>query len=610
MRLAAALLLLSLLAAAPDAFAQSSTRSVSWQRYDVDLTLQTDGSLQVAESQTVSFQGTYQQGSRTIPLNRTTGITDLSVSELDNGQSTPLQPTTQTQNDQLSVTWSFPAVTNGTRTFVLRYVAHGAARLYSNGDQLDWNAIYSGTPGPIVAGTVTLHLPGDVKPNDIQAAGYLLPQNRIAEQTGGGTLDDSRTISYAVPSLPAGTGFEVRAQFPHGLLTAASVPPWQADADRADEIQQNLAPIAAFLSLLLTIAFVAGGGAGLFLLWYTRGRELDPGPVPAVLDTPPSELPAPLVGTLVDSRADLRDAVATLVDLAQRGIVTMEDAQGDVRVTLHGRAEDPALRRYERVLLVALFDRGASGGEVLLSSARVRFAAAVPVLEERLYEAVVDEGLFEANPDLTRRNYLRVGGLIGAIGAVLAGVLAFTLTWLSPIVWMPGAALLLIGAALCWLSRAMPRRTPRGALEAARWRAFRHHLATEPRSNEYLAYAVALGIDRDYLQQLQLQGSPPPQTVLAPQGGPGGLIFFPGWYGYGYGDRGSAPGAPVPQGGTVGTAQSPGAGGGGPQSWSDALADLLNAASGALSHGGGSGPWSGGGWGGGGGGGGGSGGWN
>jgi hypothetical protein len=51
-------------------------------------------------------------------------------------------------------------------------------------------------------------------------------------------------------------------------------------------------------------------------------------------------------------------------------------------------------------------------------------------------------------------------------------------------------------------------------------------------------------------------------------------------------------------------------GGGGPQSWSDALADLLNAAAGALSQGGGSGPWSGGGWGGGGGGGGGSGGFN
>src|SRR5919109_4259535 len=62
--------------------AQTSSRSVAWQRYDVDLSLQTDGSLAVVETQTVAFQGTYQQGSRSIPLARTSGISDVSVSSL------------------------------------------------------------------------------------------------------------------------------------------------------------------------------------------------------------------------------------------------------------------------------------------------------------------------------------------------------------------------------------------------------------------------------------------------------------------------------------------------------------------------------------------------
>ena len=53
------------------AAAQSATRSVDWQRFDVDLAWQTDGSLIVTETQTINFHGTYQQGFRVIPLDRT-----------------------------------------------------------------------------------------------------------------------------------------------------------------------------------------------------------------------------------------------------------------------------------------------------------------------------------------------------------------------------------------------------------------------------------------------------------------------------------------------------------------------------------------------------------
>ena len=41
----------------------------------------------------------------------------------------------------------------------MRYTAHGATRVYPDGDQLDWNAIYADRPGPVPASTVTLHLP-------------------------------------------------------------------------------------------------------------------------------------------------------------------------------------------------------------------------------------------------------------------------------------------------------------------------------------------------------------------------------------------------------------------------------------------------------------------
>src|SRR6516164_7251715 len=115
---------LALAVTAESVTAQSVGRSVTWQRFDSDLTLQTDGSLAVAEAQTIAFQGTYQQGFRVIPLDRTTGITDISVTQVDAaGRATPLNYSLSTDTSGLRITWNFPPITDATGTFVLRYTA-------------------------------------------------------------------------------------------------------------------------------------------------------------------------------------------------------------------------------------------------------------------------------------------------------------------------------------------------------------------------------------------------------------------------------------------------------------------------------------------------------
>jgi Predicted membrane protein (DUF2207) C-terminal domain/Predicted membrane protein (DUF2207) N-terminal domain len=615
-----ALLLVALTASS--VFGQSSTPAISWQRYDVDLSVQTDGSLAVTETQTISFRSTLQHGFRVVPLDRTTGITNVTVAEqvgateqaYGAGSNRPGTYSTTRESDGLSIDWWFQPATNTTRTFVLRYVAHDAVRQYSAGDQVQWKAVYADRPGAVQAGNVSVDLPGDTTPDQTPSALYLFSaQGGPERDVGSATHVDARTVRFTLDTLPSGTGAEVRVQFPHGLVTA-DVPPWQAEADRTDWVQQTLAPIATFVALLFTLAILAGGGVALFLLWYSRGREPTIGATPTELDEPPSDLPAPLAGTLVDGSADLQDAVATLVDLGKRGVLTLLEDQGpehDVRVALHRSTEDASLRRYERVLLTALFDRGAIDGEISLSAARPHFASAVPVLEERLHAAVVDEGLFVDNPELVRRRYTGIGIGLLVVGIALAIVAAVVLGWATPAVWLPGLAVALVGGGLIWLARAMPRRTPRGALEAARWQAFRAHLADENRRGavdpQHLAYAVAFGIDRTFLRRVEQLGDPAPEWY-----GPGPVVIMPGgWYGgpwVGGSRRGGSPPDGSSPNGSGGSTMAPPAPN--PQGWSDDLAGLLTAASEALAHGGGSGGWSGGGWGGGGGGGGGRGGFN
>jgi hypothetical protein len=157
-------LLLVGLGAAPTA-AQTAGRSVSWQTYDADLAIQPDASVVVTERQTIAFRGTYLQGYRLVPLDRTTGATGVTVAEVVDGHSVPYgrgksQPGTyaaSVSNDGLHVDWWFPSTTNGVRTFGLQYTVSGAIRIYDAGDQLQWRAIYADRAGPVGSGVVTVH---------------------------------------------------------------------------------------------------------------------------------------------------------------------------------------------------------------------------------------------------------------------------------------------------------------------------------------------------------------------------------------------------------------------------------------------------------------------
>jgi hypothetical protein len=411
---------------------------------------------------------------------------------------------------------------------------------------------------------------------------------------------------------------EVRVQFPHGLV-AGSAPPWQAQADAEDAYQQNVSPILSFLGLLLGLIILVGGGVGVFLLWSGKGRDPRPSAVPAELDQPPSDLPAGVVGTLVDQQADVQDVLATLLDLGNRGVVRIEEQSGkrllgssrDFQITrVAGRSE--SLRPFEKTVLDAIL---AGQPSTTISDMKGRFAAHIPLFQQQLYDEAVRGGLFTGNPERARKRYRTLAWVVIGVGVVGffvgAGLLGA----------FPWVALGIVGVALLLVSRAMGQYTRAGATEAARWRAFGRYLAHGQGRNgraddlaRYLPYSVALGADKEWLQRFNAVGAPAPRWY-GTSGGYGGrgygggippVIVLPGGGGWGGPRRGGGRG-----GGESGPGSSGGAddGGwsipspqdasdraaGGVQNWSDVLADLLNGASDALSRGGGSGRWSGGG---------------
>ncbi len=619
-------LLIALVALPSLAWAQSRS-SVTWDSYNVEIAIQPNGDFIVTETQAISFNGTFSKAYREIPLDRTTGITDVQVGEPNRpyrqayGVANSYSVST-TDAGTLRIDWWFPQTTNAQRTFIIRYRVHGGLRYYPGGDQLYWKAIYDNRAGPIRSARLSVTFPQDVPRDQLLATVY------PGGLASGPDVPDPRTVQFSAQNVTAQTGLEVRVQFPHGLVQG-SPPPWQATADAADHWNQDIRPILDFLALLVGLAIPVVGLVIVFLTWYTKGRDPRVSGVPEVLEQPPSDLPPGVAGTLVDEQADVQDVLATLLDLARRGIIQIQEEQnpellGSSRdfVITQVQPNPIGLRAFERTVLAAVLP---GGQPTRVSEMKGRFQAHIPLFRQQLFDEAVRAGLFNESPERSRQHY-RAIALALLVLSLVGGIVSVILFGSRvDLIFVPFVGLGIVGLVLAWTSRAMARRTRAGALEAARWRAFGRYLTqSELRDGHqdvlerYLPYAVALGADREWLRKFASVGTPPPRWYGPMGGGYGSggvppIIILPGgggWGGPGPRHRsGGEPNAPADGGIGFPTPQDVSdRAAGGLQSWSDALADLLNSTSDALSRGGGSGDWSGGGGGGDGGGGGGGGG--
>ncbi len=579
------LVLAALALAAGPAYARGS---LYWDRYDVDIAVNPDGTFRVTETQTIVFvNGSFHVGFATIPLDRVESIYDVQVSEDGRPYQRVLGESeggfqTWQEDGKLNVEWYFPYTSNARRTFALAYTVAGGLRYYPDAvppnDILQWFAI-SPERGDLTINSsrVTLRLPrgANILRDSQTSSGFAVDVNgvpasvKVDVERGSVTFDATRAIQ-------PGESMEIGVAFEHGAV-AGSPPAWQA---REDQIAQA-GPLVAFGSLFATIGVLALGPLGLFLLWYTRGRDPEVGLAAEYLAEPPSDAPAGLVGVLIDERADMKDIVASLIDLARRGALTMEEQQTeglfgfgfsrDFVFRANPEFDQSTLRPYERLLLSQV----AGSGERRLSALKNQFYAQIPALERELYAAAVKEGYFPSSPQGIRTRYAVLGVAVLLIAIVAGFVVISRFIDYSFGVVFPVAALGLVGLVTMFVSNAMPARTRKGAEETAKWRAFQAYLKDLPRFqkveeaaglfDKYLPYAIAFGIERRWVNLFSQVDTPMP-------------IWYRPWYApgrvYGTGDMlGGAAGGGALAGG------SPGGGlAGGLNSVNSGLTSLFNQA--------------------------------
>ena len=225
----------------------------------------------------------------------------------------------------------------------------------------------------------------------------------------------------------------------------------------------------------------------------------------------------------------MRDILATLVDLANRGYIRFEEQKESG--FLHDRTafkfirlrqSTAGLRPYEQTLLDKVFG---SKDERDLDDLKQKFYSSIGGLQKQLYEESVKVGYFPENPNTTRYRY----GCIGVALMIIVGVGGFVgiaaVGTLAPVAGLLWVAAGIIAIGFFSLSFFMSRKTPAGATAALKWRGFKRYLedidkytdvaAAKDQFAKYLPYAIAFGLERSWVERL-LEGRHARATMVLP----------------------------------------------------------------------------------------------
>ncbi|OQA43802.1 MAG: hypothetical protein BWY52_01761 [Chloroflexi bacterium ADurb.Bin325] len=497
------ILLVVLVGAAIAPAAAAGHKSYMAERFDVDWNLLPDGVLEVVETVEFRFEGgpfTYVY--RELPTNYSDGITNIQAS-LD-GQ--PLSTGKAAGEFEVSgsnptrITWRFAATSDATHVFQLRYWMLGVVRQETDADLFLWNALPTSYEYRIAHSTIRLTYPAAARlsgPVEIRRG-----RAQIAEADG--------QVVLTAADLASDTPLTVAVRFAPGSLI--SVPAaWQARDRAAQAARPGV--------LIVTLGVLAVGVAWLYALWARGQRAISPPAAPGRVTAPPHTatlpdgLPPALAGVLmtVAGRPTANHALAALFSLAQRGVLSIEEAPKGGWYRPRDfviRRIDPVpadLRPHETALLDLMFSTRSGRSEtVKLSALGQRLGRKFSRFSDPLLAELQEVGLLDPARRAFGQRFLVIGVVLLIAVMPLLALAALLLDRFGPYGFLVPAAVFLLGMIAFVFATAYSPLSDQGAREAARWQGFVQYLkdvikAREPawdvrQFDRYLPYAVAAGL--------------------------------------------------------------------------------------------------------------------
>jgi uncharacterized membrane protein len=354
------------------------------------------------------------------------------------------------------------------------------------------------------------------------------------------------TVTFRAPDVPRGTFVEGRVAIPVARVpalapsTEARLPRILAEESsfiqatkdaraRAAEAAQRERDARAALTWAGPVVVLAGI---LVFLWLWRRYGKEPAalnPVGEYFRDLPDDPPAVVEGLMHWGTISATAFSATVLDLAQRGFLTVTETRVDrallpdktdyqLTATEKDRGE---LKAFERTALEQVF----AGGSPVMQSEISKYARAHQTEAQGRWKS------FQADAGTSLRNRKYINGhrskpfLLNILSAIIVGVVGVGALGLH--VWVVGGIAVAWAVAQLALTPLLRQRSPEGNQRFLEWQGVRNYLrdfsqlADAPVGHlvlweRYLVYAAALGVSEQLAQGLAARIPPEQQAQFAP----------------------------------------------------------------------------------------------
>jgi hypothetical protein len=505
----------------------------SWRVADFqdNISVAQDGSAVVTERITLHFEGEWHGIHRTIPVeypgpDGTNYKLYLDVASVTDGQGNTLKYESSTSEGTRDLKIYISNAVDADRTVEIMYRVRNGTRYFKDYDEFYWNVTGNDWPVPIDHASATVRLPEAVA-GSLRAQAFTGVYGST-ERDAAAKVNGAEAEFETNNPLPMRGGLTIDVYIPQGILK------------QPNGIVRFFWFVGGNPILLLPLVTLAV----MFAVWWYKGRDPDPGMSVAPMYEPPAGISPAEAGTLLEDEIQPRDITSTIVDLAVRGYIKIEETteKGIVFTSkdyifhlLKPQAEwnDASLVPHERVMLENVF---AGGQQTRLSELKNRFYTAVPIIRQDIMAALKNKGMYLLDPEAANGYSIGAGVIIVSLFVALQ-FLGWT-NFLDSIPLLIATGV--ISAVIWWLfARVMTAKTVKGGrvwIAVLGFQEFMNRVDGErlkkmpPTTFEkYLPYAMALGVEHHWAQAFAGIVKDPPSWYVGPGYGPGmgfNPIFF------------------------------------------------------------------------------------
>ncbi len=406
----------------------------------------------------------------------------------------------------------------GNQTYVITYEVENAILFFNDHDELYWNVTGNYWKAPIKEASATVSLTTKDKSKNLMAAGYEGSYGS-KEECGVETYDNSGKF-FTKRNLNMGEGLTIAFGWDKGLVFPPSS--WKKFllAINPRENRVFLLPIFSFLYMASR--------------WYRKGRDPRVRESVTVMYEPPKFDNKPLtpaeVGTLIDEKLDPRDITSTIVGLAVKGYIKIEETKREGLVfdktdydLIKAKDPDTNLSPFEIELMKSLFSDSPRGVRLLVSSLKNRFYTHLPTLKNSLYGELIRKKYFLSSPEKVRNSYIAAGIFILVFACFAFAFLASGFEGKGII------AGILTGIPVLAFAKFMPAKTRAGAsayMDILGFQEFMNRaekdrlerMGDKSLFSKFLPYAIALDVADNWANAFEGIYQEPPDWYVSPVG--------------------------------------------------------------------------------------------